>query len=93
MTLSRARLRGLAEKCLVGMRTLALQAQRITDKMPSNFMVLGLIHMLYPCARIVYCRRDPLDTCVSVSQRCSRTAMSFPPICVSLGYFTVCMKT
>lgn len=41
------------------------RAQRISDKMPGNFLHLGLITLLFPRARIVYCQRDPLDTCIS----------------------------
>ena len=40
-------------------------AQRVTDKMPSNYLHLGLITMLFPHARIIHCVRDPLDTCLS----------------------------
>jgi hypothetical protein len=39
--------------------------QRITDKMLLNFLHLGLIALLFPQARVIHCRRDPLDTCVS----------------------------
>ena len=39
---------------------------RILDKMPSNFLHLGLIALLFPKARIVHCRRYPLDTCLSI---------------------------
>ena len=39
---------------------------RITDKMPSNFLHLGLAALMFPEARIVHCRRDPLDTCLSI---------------------------
>ena len=35
------------------------------DKMPLNFLHLGIICTLFPRARIIHCRRDPLDTCVS----------------------------
>jgi tetratricopeptide (TPR) repeat protein len=38
---------------------------RITDKMPSNFLSLGLISVLFPNARVIHCRRNPLDTCLS----------------------------
>jgi hypothetical protein len=41
-------------------------AARVTDKMPYNFLFLGLIHRLFPEARIVHCRRDPLDTALSI---------------------------
>ncbi len=41
------------------------RATRVTDKMPSNYLRLGLIALLFPKAAIVHCRRDPLDNCVS----------------------------
>jgi len=41
-------------------------AARITDKMPVNFLHLGLIALLFPNARIVHCRREPLDICLSI---------------------------
>jgi hypothetical protein len=34
--------------------------------MPYNFLLLGLIHRLFPNARIVHCRRNPVDTALSV---------------------------
>lgn len=37
----------------------------ISDKMPSNFLYLGLIHQLFPNAAIIHCRRDPMDVGVS----------------------------
>ena len=40
-------------------------APLMIDKMPSNFGQLGLIAMLFPNARIVHCRRNPADTCLS----------------------------
>lgn len=40
-------------------------AARVTDKLPFNFMHVGLIAALFPRTAIVHCRRDPLDTCVS----------------------------
>jgi tetratricopeptide (TPR) repeat protein len=38
---------------------------RITSKMPTNFLYLGLIALLFPKARVIHCRRDPRDTCLS----------------------------
>jgi len=40
-------------------------AHYVTDKMPLNFMHLGLIDLLFQNARIIHCKRDPLDTCLS----------------------------
>ncbi len=40
-------------------------ARRVTNKLPENFIHLGLIALALPGARIVHCLRDPLDTCLS----------------------------
>ncbi|HET6221310.1 MAG TPA: sulfotransferase, partial [Dongiaceae bacterium] len=40
-------------------------AARVLDRMPHNFEHLGFIALLFPNARIIRCRRDPLDTCVA----------------------------
>lgn len=47
------------------LRKLSSTALRVTDKMPHNFEALGLIAVLFPNARVIHCRRDPLDNCVS----------------------------
>jgi len=36
------------------------------DKMPGNFLYLGMIHAALPQARIIHMRRDPRDTCLSI---------------------------
>lgn len=41
------------------------QASFLTDKMPPNFLNLGLIAMMFPNAKIIHARRDPIDTCLS----------------------------
>jgi tetratricopeptide (TPR) repeat protein len=40
-------------------------ALRMTDKLPANFLNLGLIELLFPQARVIHCRRHPLDTALS----------------------------
>jgi hypothetical protein len=45
------------------------RCRRITDKLPGNYVNLGLIQLLFPHARVVYCRRDPLDTGLSCFQQ------------------------
>jgi hypothetical protein len=41
-------------------------ARRVTDKSPHNYHFLGLIHAVFPRARIIHCRRHPVDTCLSI---------------------------
>jgi tetratricopeptide (TPR) repeat protein len=43
----------------------APQGARVTDKMPSNYYFLGLIHLALPNAKIIHTMRDPVDTCIS----------------------------
>ena len=40
-------------------------ARRVVDKLPGNFLNLGYIELLFPGARVIHCRRDPVDTCLS----------------------------
>lgn len=41
-------------------------ALRVVDKMPGNFLHLGLIHAVFPQARILHTQRNPIDTCLSI---------------------------
>jgi tetratricopeptide (TPR) repeat protein len=45
---------------------LAAGAARVTDKMPFNFLWLGLALVVFPRARVIHCRRNPIDTCLSI---------------------------
>jgi tetratricopeptide (TPR) repeat protein len=54
-----------AERYLEQLRRTAGDAKRVTDKMPYNFLHLGLIALLFPRARVIHCVRDPIDTCLS----------------------------
>jgi hypothetical protein len=38
---------------------------RFTDKLPGNWLYVGAIRAMLSGARIVICRRDPLETCLS----------------------------
>ena len=38
----------------------------VTDKLPHNFVLIGLIKVIFPNARIIYCKRDPMDNCFSL---------------------------
>ncbi len=54
-----------ARRYLEKLRALAPAAARIVDKMPGNTHHLGLIATIFPNAKIIHCRRDPRDTCLS----------------------------
>jgi tetratricopeptide (TPR) repeat protein len=59
------RLRGLGAAYLARVRSIAPNAERITDKNLSNFRFAGLIHLALPNARMIHVRRDPVATCLS----------------------------
>lgn len=63
--LDSARLSRMAGQYLQKLESISADASYVTDKMPFNFMHLGLISMLFPNAAIIHCRREPLDTCLS----------------------------
>jgi tetratricopeptide (TPR) repeat protein len=55
----------VADDYLTTLRRIGPRAQRVTDKMPFNFGMLGVIRQVFPRAAIVHCRRNPVDTCLS----------------------------
>jgi len=59
-------LSGFADDYLRLLRRLSPGARRVVDKMPGNFLHLGVIHAALPNARIIHIRRHPLDTCLSI---------------------------
>jgi tetratricopeptide (TPR) repeat protein len=42
------------------------EAGHVTDKMPENAQMLGLIHTLFPNAKIIHMNRNPVDVCLSI---------------------------
>ena len=53
------------------------EALRIVDKTPTNSEFVGFIHTVFPNARIIHMRRDPIDTCLSCYFQNFSTAQTF----------------
>jgi tetratricopeptide (TPR) repeat protein len=60
------------------LRAIAPTAARVTDKMPFNFLWAGLIHVAFPRAIIIHCRRDAVDTALSIHQTHFHPTLAFP---------------
>jgi tetratricopeptide (TPR) repeat protein len=60
------------------LRAIAPTAARVTDKMPFNFLWAGLIHVTFPRAIIIHCRRTAIDTALSIHQTHFHPSMPFP---------------
>jgi tetratricopeptide (TPR) repeat protein len=58
--------RRLADQYLALLRSFSPTAARIIDKALFNFYWIGLVLQALPRARIVHCRRHPIDTCLSI---------------------------
>ncbi len=59
----------LGNRYIDRIRELAPQSTHVVDKLPDNFMHIGLIHLMFPNARIVHSMRDPMDSCFSCFSR------------------------
>jgi tetratricopeptide (TPR) repeat protein len=57
---------GMARAYLERVTALAGGALRVVDKMPANFLYVGLIHAAFPRARFIHMQRHPIDTCLSI---------------------------
>ncbi|WP_216635586.1 tetratricopeptide repeat-containing sulfotransferase family protein [Croceicoccus bisphenolivorans] len=55
----------LAEQYLKAITAGAGDAKRITDKLLTNYFFVGLIHLMFPNAKIINTLRNPVDTCLS----------------------------
>src|SRR6516164_5930187 len=60
------------------LRATAPRAARVTDKMPFNFLWAGLIHLAFPRAIIIHCRRAAIDTALSIHQTHFHPSLAFP---------------
>lgn len=59
----------------------------VVDKMPANFLHVGLIHAILPNARFIHCRRNPIDTCLSLYSKIFGDEQLFAYDLAELGIF------
>jgi tetratricopeptide (TPR) repeat protein len=60
------------------LHAIAPKAARVTDKMPFNFLWAALIHVAFPSATIIHCRRTAVDTALSIHQTHFHPGLTFP---------------
>jgi len=56
----------LGKEYIAGIRKHSEISKHITDKMPHNFLYIGLIKAILPNARVIHCTRDPMDNCLEL---------------------------
>ena len=59
----------------------------LIDKMPANFLYAGLIRLILPNARIIHCRREAADTCLSCYTKLFAAEQQFAYDLAELGRF------
>jgi tetratricopeptide (TPR) repeat protein len=74
------------------LRGVSPTARRVTDKMPGNYLWIGLIHLVFPKARIIHCRRHPVDTCLSNYFANFRSPMPFTYSKAHLAFYYRCYE-
>lgn len=78
---------GFSEAYLKRLRTFDKRASRIINKMPGNFLNLGLISIMFPQAKVIHCLRDQLDTCLSCYFQRFRTGHDYSHDLKDLGRY------
>jgi tetratricopeptide (TPR) repeat protein len=77
----------LASEYLAILESLSADALRVIDKMPANFLNVGLIHAALPQARIIHMQRNPVDTCLSIYFQNLTTAHFYANDLQNLAHF------
>jgi tetratricopeptide (TPR) repeat protein len=77
----------LAADCLATLDARSRNARHVVDKAPVNFEHLGLILTVFPNARIIHARRDPLDTCLSCYFQQFSAALNFKLELADLAHY------
>jgi tetratricopeptide (TPR) repeat protein len=81
------RLRAMGEAYLAHVTPMAAGKRHVVDKMPANFTRAGMIRLILPDARIIHCRRDPVDTCLSCYTKLFAGEQAFTYDQTELGRF------
>ena len=88
-TLDADHLRLAALEYLRELRARAPSASRVVDKMPGNFLYIGMIRLMLPNARIIHCVRNPAATCFSCYTQLFNSPQRFTYDLTELGtYYT-----
>jgi tetratricopeptide (TPR) repeat protein len=80
-------LRRLGQSYLGRLPALADGKVRIIDKLPGNFLSIGLIRLILPNARIIHTMRHPMDTCLSCYSKLFTSGLPFSYDLAELGRY------
>ena len=79
--------RRLGQRYLAETRPLRTGRPRFIDKLPNNFLHIGLIHAMLPNATIIDVRRNPMDSCFSCYKQNFAAGQRFTYDLATLGRY------
>ena len=82
----------IAETYLERVQALNAQAKIVTDKLPHNYIHLGELARIFPNARVIYCRRNPVDTGWSCYRQNFHSSLNYSTDLWAIGHFQVRLK-
>ncbi len=85
--LTHDKLAAIARVYLTRLEHHSLARPRVTDKLLANALLVGVIHLAMPNAKIIHCVRDPVDTCLSCFTRSFGARMPFTNDLSTLGRY------
>lgn len=86
-SLNKAELQDIASAYLEALRYPANSCDHITDKTPGNFHYIGMIGLMFSDAKIINCKRNPLDNCFSCYQNYFSQSVPFAYDLSELGIY------
>ena len=80
-------LEDLGKEYIARIRSRSVDTKYITDKLPPNFLRIGLIKAILPNAKIIHCTRDPMDNCLSLFKNYFSGAVNYSYDLTELGQY------
>ena len=59
-------LKKIGQEYIKNLKNISNNSNKITDKLPINFKWIGLVKLILPNSKIIHCRRNAKDTCLSI---------------------------
>lgn len=69
------------------LRNYSPTARFVTDKMPGNFLLIGIIALALPNARIIHCVRNPADTAISIWRNYFSSHLGYAYDLAEIGHY------
>ncbi len=85
--LSAKNLEMMGKQYITALRKHSDTARYITDKLPQNFLYIGMIKLILPNAKIIHCCRDPMDNCLSLLKNYFSGAIDYSYDQTELGHY------